>query len=151
VIYMLDTDMDNDMDSQAHDCRRDGGRGPESQHVELGAWSLEQVDLTRILSFLGYGETGAGCTSDHDSSPAYSSNGIHSTTNSGVSNGRGGERIRERAIRIDGAAGAVSATEIDGAGEDAMASSLHPRLLDHDSDKKVKHKPDHGVRDVACT
>ncbi len=136
VIYMLDTDMDNDMDSQAHDCRRDGGRGPESQHVELGAWSLEQVDLTRILSFLGYGETGAGCTSDHDSSPAYSSNGIHSTTNSGVSNGRGGERIRERAIRIDGAAGAVSATEIDGAGEDAMASSLHPRLLDHDSDQE---------------
>ena len=172
IIYMLDTDMapvnymmDTDMDSIFHDSRvvRDiikangGGQGPDSQHVEFGAWSLEQVDMTRILSFFGHVDQRAA--TDHASagyivqsvfdyptplsgspvhpasvSPYHSSDGVHSTTNRVVSGGRGGERMREGAIRIDGAAGAVRATEIDGAGEDATASSFHPGLLDHDSD-----------------
>jgi hypothetical protein len=122
-----------------------------------GAWTSEQVDMTRILSFFGHVDQRAA--TDHASagyivqsvfdyptplsgspvhpasvSPYHSSDGVHSTTNRVVSGGRGGERMREGAIRIDGAAGAVRATEIDGAGEDATASSFHPRLLDHDSD-----------------
>ena len=112
--------------------------------------------MTSILSFLGH--VAPRAATDHASaayivqsvfdyptllsgspvhpasvSPCHSSDGVHSTTNSGVSGGRGVERMREGALRIDGTARSMRAAEIDGAGEDATASSLHPRLLDQDS------------------
>jgi hypothetical protein len=68
----------------------------------------------------------------------HSSDGMPSMTNDHGSSAGGdkrGERLREGEMGFDGASGTGVTQDVKGAGGDALASNLHERLLDHDSDE----------------